>query len=85
MLLTPSMVLAVARRPHLWSTAARAYRSMVPDRWWSRRPYLPVPDLDWMRFRLVTAYGGTGDAPPGSEDDLLAWLAWMQDTSFTLR
>ncbi len=74
------MVAAVARHPVLWPTAIRAYRSLVPDRWWARRPFLPVPDRDWMAFRLVTAYGGDGSPPASSGTEVLTWLRWLRNS-----
>lgn len=71
-----SAATAVLRHPTLWWTAAVEYRRFVPDRWWVRRPWLPVPDPDLLRFRLVTQYG-EADAPPDG-DDLVAWLRWCK-------
>lgn len=68
------VVLAVLRRPHLWAAALRQARVLVPAGWWRRRPFLPVPDRSWLRFRMTTAYGDA-DAP-GDVEDLLTWLAW---------
>jgi len=72
-----SCVVAVLRRPWLWPTAARAARRMVPDGWWRRRPFLPLPSPAYLRFRLVTMYGGSGDGPV-RPDDLVAWLEWCR-------
>ena len=72
------MVKTVASQPRLWHTAFRAYLSFVPDRWWARRPFLPVPDRDWMHFRLVTAYGGDGRAPDSAGEELVTWLRWLR-------
>ncbi len=67
---------AVAVRPGLWRAAVRQLRRLAPDRWWSRRPFLPVPDRDWMAFRMTTAYGDP-DAPL-VVDDVLTWLRWSE-------
>ena len=48
---------AVARRPALWWVALRQWRRMVPDGWWRRRPFLPVPTAEYLAFRLTTQYG----------------------------
>ena len=64
------------RRPRLWPTAARVALLHVPDRWWSRPPFLPLPDRAWLRFRLQTAYGDP-DRPPDPED-LVTWLEWSR-------
>jgi hypothetical protein len=67
---------AVAARPRLWPAALRQARALVPARWWRRRPYLPVPDREWLRFRMTTAYGDPAAAI--DVDDLLVWLAWTE-------
>lgn len=65
---------AIARRPRLWPAALRQARVLVPAGWWRRRPFLPVPDAAWLRFRMTTAYGQA--AAPLDVEDLLTWLAW---------
>ncbi len=76
--ITLPMVSAIARSPQLWPTAARAYRSFVPARWWSRRPFLPVPDRAWMHFRLETAYGGDGTPSATAGEELVTYLEWLK-------
>ena len=66
----------LATRPDLWVTAAVQGRRLVPNGWWRRRPFLPVPDRAWIRFRLQTAYGDPGHAPP--PEDVVAWLQWCR-------
>ncbi|MFT7601678.1 MAG: hypothetical protein ACI8TP_004638 [Acidimicrobiales bacterium] len=78
--LTRDAVVAVARRPDLWSTAARTAFSVAPAGWWRRTPFLPLPDRGWMHFRLETAYGGDGTGPMRSED-LVTYLEWRRDFS----
>lgn len=66
---------AVAVRPSLWPTAvAQAVRLARPG-WWCRRPFLPLPDPDYVRFRLETAYGSEG---PPRVDDLVTYLRWCR-------
>lgn len=69
--------LAVARRPSLWTTALRQMRRMAPPGWWRRRPFLPVPSGDYLRFRLLTQYGDARHA--WEPDDVLNYLRWCQD------
>jgi len=67
---------AVAVRPRLWATAIRQYRESVPRRWWTRRPFVPVPARDYIRFRLQTQYGAPDhriEAP-----DVLNYLSWCK-------
>ncbi|MFS8480552.1 MAG: hypothetical protein FWJ94_01480 [Acidimicrobiia bacterium] len=68
---------AVARHPSLWPTAARQALRLAAPGWWRRRPFLPLPDPAYLRFRLQTAYGGAGEGPPAAED-LVTWLRWCR-------
>src|SRR5262249_6507597 len=54
---------AVLGKPSLWPTAVHQVRVLAPRGWWRRRPWLPVPDPDYLRFRLVTQYGDPEHAP----------------------
>jgi hypothetical protein len=69
---------AVARHPSLWATALRQALVLAVPGWWHRRPFLPLPAPEYLRFRLQTAYGGEGDRDP-DPDDLLAYLRWCRD------
>jgi hypothetical protein len=71
-------VAAVATRPRLWPAALRQARALVVPGWWRRRPFLPVPDRAWLRFRMTTAYGDPGAGI--DVEDLLTWLAWTDTT-----
>jgi len=68
---------AVARRPDLWPAAVRQAVRLVPRRWWSRPPFLPVPDRSWLRFRLEAQYGGDGRGPVVAAD-VIAFLEWCR-------
>jgi hypothetical protein len=68
---------AIARRPRLWPTAARQARRLAPRRWWTRPPFLPLPDRGWLRFRAETQYGDP-DHPP-EPDDVVTWLRWARN------
>ena len=67
--------MAVARHPSLWGTAlVQLFRLAAPG-WWHRRPFLPLPDPEYLRFRLQTAYGD--DRPP-EPADLVTYLHWCK-------
>lgn len=70
-------VAVVLRHPDLWATALRQARLLARPGWWRRPPFLPVPDPDYLRFRLLTAYGGDGTAAP-DPSDLVAYLRWCR-------
>jgi hypothetical protein len=69
---------AVLRRPHLWSTATRQALRSVRPQWWTRPPFVPVPDRAYVRFRLETAYGT--DAPPQAAD-VVRYLEWCRSAA----
>lgn len=71
------MLAAVAMRPRLWLTAARAMGRLIPPRWWACSPFLPVPHRDYVRFRLSTAVGGDSSAT-AEPADLIQWLEWCR-------
>jgi hypothetical protein len=73
---TRGMVLAVARHPSLWRTAIVQSLRLAPRRWWRRPPFLPLPDRDYLRFRLQTQYGDADREP--DEEDLLTYLRWCR-------
>lgn len=74
---SPSMALAVVRRPHLWPAALRLAGAAVPSRWWRRRPHLPVPSREFVAFRLQAHTGDASQAPEVGE--LVAYLEWCRD------
>jgi hypothetical protein len=73
---TASIALAVVRHPALWGEAVRAMAAMAPREWWKRLPFLPVPDREFLRWRIATAYG-TVNAPLPAHD-VVAFLEWRR-------
>jgi hypothetical protein len=69
-------VVAVVRRPALWPTAISQAVRLARPGWWRRAPFLPLPDRDYVRFRMQTAYGSQGT--PAAED-LVAYLNWCRE------
>ena len=67
--------LAVLVRPRLWLVAIRQAARIARPRWWTRPPFLPVPDAGYLRFRLETAYG---DAVAPRPADLVSYLEWCR-------
>lgn len=43
-------------------------------RWWTRPPFLPVPDRTYIRWRMHTAYGRDDAVPPAS--DIVRYARW---------
>lgn len=67
---------AVIVRPHLWVVSVRQVLRLAPAGWWRRRPWLPIPDRDYLRFRMVTAFGPDGGPPPARE--VVSYLEWCR-------
>ncbi len=67
---------AVLVRPWLWATAVSQVFRLAAPGWWHRWPPLPLPDRDYLRFRLVTAYGDP-DRPPDVAD-VVTYLHWCR-------
>jgi hypothetical protein len=67
---------AVATHPTLWPVAIRQWRRTTPRGWWRRRPYLPVPSREYLRFRLLTQYGDSEASV--SSADVVNYLAWCR-------
>jgi hypothetical protein len=72
----------LARRPRLWPTAAIQAGRLVPPRWWRHAPFLPLPSRRYVRFRLRTQYGATGEPEPG---DVVTYLEWCRQMAHTHR
>jgi hypothetical protein len=70
------IALAVTRHPRLWPVALRQWRRTTPAGWWRRRPFLPVPAPEYLRFRLLTQYGDSESR--ASAADVVNYLAWCR-------
>ncbi len=71
-----SVLGAIIRRPSLWATAVLEARRFVPDDWLRRRPFLPLPDPEMLRFRLSTQYGDPESRVVAG--DVVVWLRWCK-------
>jgi hypothetical protein len=47
-------------------------------RWWVRSPFLPLPDRDYLRWRMYTAYADEDAVPPA--DDVVRFATWRRET-----
>jgi len=68
--------LPLLARPWLWPTAGAQAARLARPRWWRRPPFLPLPDPDYVRFRLQTAYGPGG--PDADPRGLIEYLEWCR-------
>ena len=46
--------------------------------WWRKPPFLPVPDRDYLRWRMYTAYGDDDAVPPAR--DVIGFARWRRET-----
>ena len=69
--------LALVRRPGLWWTALVQLGRLARPGWWRHRPFLPVPDQAYLRFRLQTAYGDPDRDP--EPEDVITYLRWCRE------
>ena len=45
-------------------------------RWWRHAPFLPVPDREYLAWRLDTAYGEEREVPPVA--DIIRFARWRR-------
>jgi hypothetical protein len=74
-------VAAVLIRPWLWATAIGAMVALSPRKWWTRRPYAPIPDADVIGWRKATAYGSSTNKM--TAPDVVSYLQWRKAASLT--
>lgn len=74
---------AVAARPALWVTAVVQLLRLARPGWWRRPPFLPSPDREYLRFRLVTMYGDPEHAPEPA--DVVTYLDWCRSMTRVAR
>jgi hypothetical protein len=70
-------------RPRLWATGVTQVFALAERGWWRHRPFLPVPDREYLRFRLQTQYGDPDREPEPS--DLVSYLEWCRSYRASLR
>lgn len=76
----PRALAGIVVRPRLWCDAAALANDFARRRWWSRAPFLPVPDGEYLRWRLQTAYGTTGlPGGAGESRDLVSLVTFRRE------
>ena len=69
---------AVLAHPSVWWAGVSALLRLARRGWWRRPPFLPVPGEAYWDFRLVTAFGGTGQDAVLKGEDVVAYLQWCR-------
>lgn len=68
------LALRILRDPALALALARVGWRFRRRRWFSRPPFLPIPDRKYLRWRMLTAYGDPDAIPPA--DDVVRYAKW---------
>ena len=65
-------------RPRLAVDLLRTAWAFRRRQWWRRAPFLPIPDRDYLRWRMYTAYGDAAAVPP--VQDVIGFARWRRVT-----
>ena len=76
--LTADLALRALVRPRLALDLLRTAWAFRSRGWWSRAPYLPLPDRSYLRWRMYTAYGDEAAVPPA--EDVIRFARWRRET-----
>jgi hypothetical protein len=78
----PSLALRLACRglvnPRLGIDLLRTAWAFRRRGWWSRPPFLPLPDREYLRWRMYTAYADEAAVPPAG--DVIRFARWRRET-----
>ncbi|HET7187433.1 MAG TPA: hypothetical protein VFI52_04735 [Gemmatimonadaceae bacterium] len=69
-----TLALRALRRPATGVALVRVAWRFRRRGWWRRPPFLPLPALDYLRWRMHTAYGESDVVPPA--DDVERYARW---------
>ncbi|MGE0352862.1 MAG: hypothetical protein AB7I33_13730 [Gemmatimonadales bacterium] len=75
--LTTRLFLRAAVNPRLAVDLLRTAWAFRRRRWWTRPPFLPLPDPVYLRWRMYTAYGDEQAVPPVS--DVIRFARWRRE------
>jgi hypothetical protein len=76
--LTAALVGRAVGRPRLALDLLRTAWAFRRRRWWARPPFLPLPDREYLRWRMYTAYADENAVPPA--DDVVRFARWRRET-----
>lgn len=69
-----SLFVRSVRRPALAVNLLRVGWRFRSRKWYRRFPFLPLPDSEYLKWRLHTAYGDDGAVP--SAEDIERYARW---------
>jgi hypothetical protein len=64
-------------RPHLALELLRTVWAFRGRHWYRTPPFLPIPPLEYVRWRMYTAYGDENAVP--SPDDVVRFARWRRE------
>ena len=74
--LTFRLALRALLRPTLAADLLRVAWRFRSRRWYARPPFLPLPDRNYIAWRMYTAYGDRDAVPP--IDDIVRYARWAR-------
>jgi len=72
--LTLTLALRALRDPPLAAALVRVGWRFRRRGWFRHAPFLPVPDREYLRWRMYTAYGDADAVPPA--EDVARYARW---------
>jgi hypothetical protein len=76
--LVARLALRASVNPRLGLDLARLAWSFRARDWYRRPPFLPLPPREYVRWRMVTAYGDPDAVPP--LEDVVRFARWRRET-----
>jgi len=76
--LTLRLTARAAVNPRLALDLLRATWAFRRRLWWRTPPFLPLPDREYLRWRMYTAYGDENAVPPVA--DVIGFARWRRET-----
>lgn len=76
-MLTIRLALFAVVRPRLALDLLRMVWAFRARGWYRRRPFLPVPPPEYVRWRMYTAYGDECAVPPLA--DVVRFARWRRE------
>ena len=72
------LALRAAANPRLALDLLRLAWSFRARDWYRRPPFLPLPPVEYVRWRMLTAYGEEDAVPPPG--DVIRFARWRRET-----
>jgi hypothetical protein len=76
--LTAGLIWRGILNPRLALDLLRTAWAFRRRRWWTRAPFLPLPDREYLRWRMYTAYADEAAVPPA--EDVVRFARWRRET-----